>query len=440
MKNRAGKCLLLVATAALSGFAAETALKAGAARVDITPPMDELPAPYKTVFDKLYVRAIMLDNGATRAAIVVADVPAIQAGIYADLSSRISKQANVPMENILLGTTHTHNSIRVDTSNVGAVITGSEKFVNRVVASTLETVRQATANLQPARAGFGKGNSYLNANRNEWSPEQHRYIEGIDRTGREPVDHSLDVIKFESLSGEPIALLMNYGIEPVVNMSSVNEISGDVPGAAARYVEDRLGGKAVAVFTIGPAGSPAYKPRLDPKLGRPDSNSAHTLMNAMGTLLGEEALATAEGIRKPSSDVKIAGARRTVRCPGKITTPLNLPNQCAYTPDSKLPPCRDFQDKDADPVDLSLWLLRIGDTALVQADANIVPALGEKLIHASPLANTVIVALNFGPVRFVMDDASYPLNTYEATATRAKQGCAEQGFLDSALQMIEQLR
>jgi hypothetical protein len=52
----------------------------------------------------------------------------------------------------------------------------------------------------------------------------------------------------------------------------------------------------------------------------------------------------------------------------------------------------------------------------------------------------MIVGATFGPFRFVVDDAAYALNTYEATDTRAKQGCAEQGFLDSTLKMIEQTR
>jgi hypothetical protein len=176
----------------------------------------------------------------------------------------------------------------------------------------------------------------------------------------------------------------------------------------------------------------------DPQSGNADVATVHKIVSAMGTILGEEALAAARDSRL-TSNLRIVGARRTLQCPGKITTPLNLPNSCAYTPDSKLPTC-EFTDKDADPVDVSMGLLKIGDVALVQTDANVSSALGEKLQRASPLNNTMIVALTFGPAHFLVDDASYPLNTYEATATRVKQGCAERGFLDNALLMIEQVR
>ena len=150
----------------------------------------------------------------------------------------------------------------------------------------------------------------------------------------------------------------------------------------------------------------------------------------MATLLGEEALAAASEVRNPASNVQIGGAMQTLQCPGKITTPFNLPRECSFKPHPTLPACV-FKDKDTDPVNLNMWLLKVGDVALVQSDSNIMPAVGDKLKQASPLANTLIVSLNFGPMRYVIDDASYVLNTYEATASRAKQGCAEQGFIDA---------
>ena len=52
----------------------------------------------------------------------------------------------------------------------------------------------------------------------------------------------------------------------------------------------------------------------------------------------------------------------------------------------------------------------------------------------------MLVALTYGPFHYVVDDAAYPLNTYEATASTAKQGCAEKGFVDGVLEMIEQTR
>lgn len=418
--------------------AAESALRAGAARIDITPPVAELPAPFKVIRDRLYVRALLLDNGATRAALVVADVPAIEAGIYADISHAIAKQNNVPLANIVLSASHTHNSMRVASDTAGNSPGGTDKFISSVIAASQEAVKKAAANLQPVRAGYAAGKSYLVANRNEWSIDQHRYIEGIDRSGTQPADPTLGVYKFETLSGEPVAFLLNYGIEPVVNIGQSSEISGDVPGEAASYIEAHSGGKAVALFTIGPASSPAYRVQADPVTGSRDVERTHRLVAAMGTLLGEEAMATANGIRKPATQMSIAGELKTLQCPGKITTPRNLLSECSNAPGAKVPAC-EFKDKDGPAVTLSYGLLKLGEVALVQADANVVPAIGDKLKRASPLASTMVVLTNFGPMRYVVDDASYPLNTFEVTSTRAKQDCAEQGFIDGVLEMMNRL-
>ncbi|GGX79940.1 hypothetical protein GJV26_23695 [Massilia dura] len=436
MKLRTGLILALSIAVTQSAAGTEGALRAAAARVDITPPIDELPKPYKSIYDPIYVRALLLDNGATRAAVIVADVPAIQAGIHADLIRRVAAQAGIPPENILLGSSHTHNSIRVDTSKSGGIIAGSDAFTRRVIAATLEAVRQAAAGLQPVRAGYGVGQSSLVANRNEWSAPERRYIDGIDRTGTQFVDPSLGVFKVESLSGDLVALVLNYGIEPVVNEAQGTEISGDVPGSAARYVEEAAGGKAVALFTIAPAGSPAYRVWAGPDA---DAARAHRIMAAMGTVLGEEALATARHISRTVTQMRIGGGLRTLQCPGKITTPQNLKRECSNMPGATVPACS-FRDAEGPPVALNYGVLQLGDTAIVHADANVVPAIGDRLKRALPLANAMVVLDNFGPFRFLVDDASYPLNTYEATATRAKQGCGEQGLIDGTLQLIEQLR
>ena len=441
MMSKAGKFILLFSLAA-TAFAAGATLRAGASRVDITPAPAELTAPYKTIYQPLYVRTIILESGDSRAAMVVADVPMIQADIFNDLVQQIAREAACPPENVMLAATHTHSSIRVATNNEGANILGSATFVVKVREATVQSVREARANLQPAKAGFGRGNAYFTRNRNTWSDKDQRYVIGTDRSGDEPIDNTVAVLKFERADGSPIAVFVNYSIEPVVSGGgSGTEINGDLPGATAKYIEEKYAGKTVLAFTVGAAGNPAYSGggrRVTP--GRVVPPAGHEILSAMSTILGEEIITVLSEIQNPSGDVSIGGAQKVLTCPGKDTTPMNLPRSCAYTPDSKLPPCRDYKDKDIGPVDVRLSLLRIGDTALVQADTNITPALGLRLTQKSPLKQTVFVALNFGPARFVVEDSLYPLYTYDSTASRLKPGCGERGLLNGAAEMIGQTK
>jgi hypothetical protein len=52
-----------------AGAAENGKFRVGAARIDVTPPPEEMPKPYVGVFERIYARTIVVDNGKTRAAV-----------------------------------------------------------------------------------------------------------------------------------------------------------------------------------------------------------------------------------------------------------------------------------------------------------------------------------------------------------------------------------
>src|SRR4051794_35311255 len=90
-----------VLLSAMAAYAADTGtLRAGAARVDITPDANVLPFPLTTIRDHLYARAIVLDNGVTRAVLVGVDLIGIDNDLWADSSKQISEELKIPVQNI----------------------------------------------------------------------------------------------------------------------------------------------------------------------------------------------------------------------------------------------------------------------------------------------------------------------------------------------------
>ncbi len=71
-------------------------LRAGAARVDYTPAKDKLPRNYTGVLDQIYVRAIVLDNGGTRAALVTLDAGGVSTDLYHKVSARAAQELKIP--------------------------------------------------------------------------------------------------------------------------------------------------------------------------------------------------------------------------------------------------------------------------------------------------------------------------------------------------------
>ena len=148
-------------------------------------------------------------------------------------------------------------------------------------------------------------------------------------------------------------------------------------------------------------------------------------------------LATAARV-KALPTLSISGVIAEILCPGKVTTPLNTPAQCSDLPGAKLPRCV-FTDKDAPPVKLQLGVLKLGDLTIAQSDANITQPVWQRLKAKAP-ANTVLIAKVYGPMKYVVDDAAYPSNSYNATATTAKRGCAAEGFVSTSLDLIGKAR
>ena len=49
-------------------------LRAGAAKIDITPDANAIPKPLTSILDHLYARAVFLDNGHSRAVLISVDL------------------------------------------------------------------------------------------------------------------------------------------------------------------------------------------------------------------------------------------------------------------------------------------------------------------------------------------------------------------------------
>ena len=82
--------------AALSPVAA--ALSVGAARVDITPSERSLPKGFEGINDPIFVRAIIIDDGRTRAALVTVDAGALSTDIWSQVSEHAQADLKIPRE------------------------------------------------------------------------------------------------------------------------------------------------------------------------------------------------------------------------------------------------------------------------------------------------------------------------------------------------------
>jgi hypothetical protein len=194
------------------------ALRVGAAKVDVTPSQGELPKNSFGVLDRLFARAIVIESGASTAALVTVDAGGVPTPIWEAVTKQVESELKIPVANLLVTATHTHSA-------------GGQRgpdYAQKIV----ESVRLAKQRLAPARLGYGTGVSYININRQIVDPKTGRWWEGPNYDG--PSDKTVAVLKFETVAGEPIAVYYNYAVHAVI-AGQLDQVSGDIPGAASRY-------------------------------------------------------------------------------------------------------------------------------------------------------------------------------------------------------------
>jgi neutral ceramidase len=448
----------VVSPAPCAAAAQHGSLRAGAARVDITPPVNpEYPPSGKYAHEKLYIRAIVLDNGVTRAALIGADQGGLSEEVWTVAAKQIAEELGCPVENIIMSATHSHSAVPAGPPASG-VARPPQQATAPTVAAIMDAVRQAKARLQPALVGFGTGLSYLNAARDSISDETHLWTQAPNPDA--PSDKTVAVVKFTTPAGEPIAAYVNYAMHPV-NGYLVGITSADFPGAACRYVEQAFDDKMVMVFSQGASGD------QNPLLLRPSTNSLASKsgvkitgyeltresvegplrdgkvphgkldpkvadnferwIEAEGMLLGEVVIRAMTNTRRMSGDVAIWGTQKPLTCPGRQRTNTGREGSPGT-----------YQD--GDPVVFRLGVLGIGDIALTSVNAEIYTPISQRMKKQSPVANTVMVTLANGRANsgYVPNDAAFGSYTFQVLGSRLKPGCAEQGIANTLTDLVAQ--
>ncbi len=414
--------ILLLAISAQARRAADKgSLRAGAAKIDITPAPDAAlqmsgyssrTAGFKSVHDDLNVRTIVVDDGTAQAAMVSCEVIGLSNALWQKISERVTRETGIARDNLMLASVHTHAAPSTGVYGGGQLSPSQAAYVARLEDAIVESVRQAKSRLQPARIGFGTGTAKVNMNRRAPNGEGG-WMLGDNPDGVS--DKTVAVIKFETASGEPIAIFSNYGVHGTVLGAENLQISSDLPGATSRYVERHYGGKVIATWTSGTAGDqdPIYR------VGTDFQNVV-----ALGAILGEEVARVADGI-KTTGRAHIHGTQRVVTCPGKRT--VQAPGRG-----------REYKSEDSDPVSIRLSLLVINDIAITGVSGEVLTNIGLRLKRESPFNRTIMVTHCNGSSGYLADDAAYDQVSYEILTTRVKRGCAEDAIVNGLSAMMNE--
>lgn len=260
--------------------------KAGAAMRSITPdhliPISggmgtpQMPIGFQ---GQLSVRAIVIEKGATRFAIVGVD----NLGWPAYLGDRSRKLiTGIAPENILIGATHAHScpdayGFTDEKGNTGADL----KYLDWCVTQIADAVNEAVAKLEPASLRTAVGEAKGKIAFNYYAPQLYDprcgVIQAIATTGKN--------------AGKPIATLVNYAVHPEILGTGRKLISPDLCGPLYDRIEAKVGGMAIFMNSA-QGGMVTADVRLENDKEANDWNECLRI----GNLLADEALRIIEPV------------------------------------------------------------------------------------------------------------------------------------------------
>lgn len=401
-------------------------LKVGAGKAAIRIPKSIFPIEgFTGIHDSLYTKTLIVENNTYKLAIVVIDLTSIFDDKIEQVRNIVTELYPMDPGNVIVIAGHTFSAPHVRGGNSSEDENDKNSFFGKAIDNSVrKSVQIAVGGLQPAKVGFGQGQSNVNVNRDieTVSGWWHGHNEhGIS-------DKEVSVVRFESLEGLPIAILINYAVQSSVMDASIMDAGGklvtpDLGGATCRYVGKQYANGCIAFFLTGAAGdqkpyftSNRYVVNKDGSYEQKDSHdSGYQFLDILGEYLGSEALRVSEEVKKTNGTVPIKIINSSVQLTGQKRPPGI----------SEMKPSRSYDFQEDGLSSAPFTIIQIDDIVLVGVQVELNALTGMKIKERSPFKNTMVVTMVNGAAKYMADEASFDLITYEAMSSKYAKGSAE---------------
>lgn len=429
--------------------------RAGAAAVDITP--TNLPirtagnltlTVVNKVRDPLHVRALVLDDGATRLAIAVVDSCLVTREDLDEAKRQAHSACGIPIPNMLISATHTHTAPAVYSCHGNDAEPEYRAFL---IARIWQAIALAAENLAPARAAWGRAElpEFVHCRRWLMRPGTalhpnpaftgqatnlvmmnpgYANTNKIRQTG--PVDPAVTVLSIQTREGKPLALLANYSTHygPVPS----DAISADYFGEFCRLVEREMGSSAaaprfVALMSNGTSGDANWIDATQPPKTYSMTNQAATVARAalqaiQGTAYRDD-LSLAMREKRVTFNVRLPTREQVAEAREYLATKVgNRPTRTweeNYARETTL--MADWPAKS----EIKLQAIRIGDFVIGGIPCETYGSTGLAIKNASPFPLTMLISLANGAHGYLPPPDQFALGGY--TTWRARSSYLEVG-------------
>lgn len=441
-------------------------LRVGAAIVDVTP--SQLPVLVNgsmtsrsedQIKTHINARAIVLDDGSERIGMVVVDSCMMPRQLLDEAKQLAASRTQMRPERIMISATHTHTA----PSSMGALGTDADpNYVPFLRQKLADALVEAEAKLVPARVGWGSGMAPEFTALRRWILRPDRKIEdpfgnltvranmhaardpdnAIGPSG--PEDPELSMIAFQSLDGQPLAVLANFSM----HYFGDSAISADYFGLFCDGMQAHLQSIApesncVAMMSHGCSGD----------IWRRDYMKPQTAADATIEVYSQGLLGIAKTIYdqieyESEATLAMLETRLSLRYRVPDAQRLKWAQDTVATMGERLPQTQpeiyareQIYLHELQTTEVVLQAIRIGDIALMTTPCETYALTGLKLKLQCPLLKTMVIELANGGDGYIPPPEQHYLGGYNTWAARSAglEETAEPKIVAADLKMMELL-
>lgn len=421
-------------------------LKAGFAKVDVTPPVGAIitgpMGPKSTgTDDPLWARAMVVQSGSKKLALVGIDLVKIRLDLSDKAIELVTQQTDITRDGILICPSHNHSSPLIPMDGDKAI--ANKAYIDTLPKLISDAIVQANKVLQLARMSVGRSivlEGHINRRLitktdglvlNTWLKKVNDLKEVPQLLGTESViDPELWLVRFDSLEGKMLGSLVNFTCHPCLHdRIETHNWSADFPGVIADTLAKEFGEQAIGVFTQGASGN--IQP---PVCWAPD-------WKERAGVFAKAAVEAAKSAMPVEGPVPVDYRRRDVdvpRCNAEAQNPLKI-TRLGWRPESfegakrtaeSMPKMRKV------PVSAA----RIGPFAIATNAGELFVEWGIEVKKRSPFRHTILTELTneaagYEPTRLAFEHEGY--ETLAGVNFIAVDGI--QKLVDTAVELLEEL-
>lgn len=428
------KATLLVAAFLFNNIcslAGQVVLKGGCAKVDITPRASVWLSGYGSrnkpsdgIADELYAKALVLDDGQNKIAIVSADLLWVPIKITAEIRKEVKEKIVIPEKNVLICATHTHFGPKIDRITKNWPDTPAseidESYVQTLKKKIVDSILTANKNMKEVKLGAVKGEitEIVYNRRTKRSDGSVAMTFRLPPADPEltfgPIDPEICILRVEDMSGAPACAIVNYACHPVSGAKDKDKfyfISADYPGYTAKVIEEVEGG--VCLFALGTSGN------MNPnRIGRKDPRAE------IGKALGGEVLRRIQSV-STTGEVALRAMKKEI----------TLPIKKDLSPDRVMD-----ADKTKKTLTTEVQVLKIGDIYILGLPGEVLVEIGLDIKTRAGIENLFIISLSNDACGYVCHRQAYKEGGYEPEqGTNLAEGAGEI-ITKEALNIINQMK